>query len=89
MPTFQFISINSNRKSVIYDLLSLADLRIIFNDSTLSIFDAKEKYLEYLRKKYPEYDGFYYLPNDNLAKIYFEPESIKYEDIQIGAFTLE
>ena len=94
MPTFQFISVNSNRKSVIYDLLPLAALRIIFNDSELDIFHAKEKYLEYLHKKYPECDHFYFLPNDNLVKIYFEPENTvdnvsPIDNFEIEAFTLE
>lgn len=77
MPTrFQFICVNGDRKSVIYYLVTLADLRVIFNDSKLDICHGKEKYLKYLHNKHPECDTFYIAPNmDNLLHIVFESEN--------------
>ena len=46
MPTrFQFICVNGDRQSVIYYLVTLADLRVIFNNPNLDIFHGKEEYL--------------------------------------------
>lgn len=96
MPTkFQFICVNGDRKSVIYYLVTLADLRVIFNNPNLDIFHGKEEYLKYLHRKHPECDTFYAAPNtDNLVNIVFEPENTvdnaaPIDNFEIGAFTLE
>jgi hypothetical protein len=90
MPTrFQFICVNGDRQSVIYYLVTLADLRVIFNNPNLSIFQGKEEYLKYLRRKHPECDTFYAAPNtDKLINIVFEPKNTV-DSFEIGAFTLE
>lgn len=90
MPTkFQFVCVNGDRQSVIYYLVTLADLRVIFNNPNLDIYHGKEEYLKYLHRKHPECDTFYVTQNtDELIKIVFEPEN-PVDSFEIGALTLK
>lgn len=55
--------------------MSVHDIRVIFNDFTLTADAARDKYLEYLETMYPNYDTIFIFPNcekDKSIKIIYE-----------------
>lgn len=58
---FQFYLINE-AKHIINKCMSVADIRIILDEPTLEVEQAKDKYLKSLYQMFPEYDTIYIFP---------------------------
>lgn len=73
---FQFYLVNE-AKHIISKYMSVADIRIILNESALEVEQARDRYLEVLHQMFPEYDTTYIFPLYNEEDI--KPIKIVFE----------
>jgi len=71
---YSFVLANSETKHTIAKYMSISDIQIILNDSSLNAEQARDAYTEYLQKSFPTYDTLFIFPDEKERpiKIVFE-----------------
>ena len=66
---FLFVLANKNTKNTVTKCMSLTDMRVVLNNSSLKLEEARDKYIEFLDKCFPDYDTLFVFPSDKEEQV--------------------